>query len=155
MKQGFVRPPGVLSEKNFRACCIACGQCAEVCIFRCIQMRPDSLFGPERPRVYPRKSPCFLCMKCSDVCPTDALRKVKPEGAGMGKAFLDTKICLDYQAESFIMCWTCYEKCPLKGLGIVLKHGYISTITEDCVGCGVCEYVCPVNAIHINATENL
>lgn len=86
-------------------------------------------------------------MKCSDVCPTDALIQVTPENAGMGMAVLDTKKCLDYQAESFIMCWTCYEKCPLKGLAIILEHGYISTITKDCVGCGVCEYVCPVKAI--------
>lgn len=94
-------------------------------------------------------------MKCSDVCPTDALRQVKPENADMGKAVLDAKICLEYQDESSVMCWTCYEKCPLKGRAIVLKHGYISTITDDCVGCGVCEYVCPVKAIRTIAAESL
>ena len=146
-RQKFLRPPGVVSEEEFASRCISCGQCAAVCIFYCIEMRPDSLFGPSRPRIYPSKAPCFLCMRCSDSCPTDALTPVQPEQAGMGKGHLNMKQCLEYQEESSIMCWTCYEKCPLKGLAIVLEHGYISTITDKCVGCGVCEYVCPVNAI--------
>ncbi len=146
-RQNFLRPPGVTSETDLQARCTACGQCAEVCIFQCIRMMPDSLLGIDRPRIYAAKSPCFLCMKCSDTCPTNALRRVTPHKAGMGKAFLNTAKCLEYQQESSIMCWTCYEKCPLKGQAIVLKYGYISTITDECVGCGVCEYVCPVKAI--------
>lgn len=112
-------------------------------------MRPDSLFGPDRPRVYASRAPCFLCMKCSDICPTDALAEVRPEQAAMGKGLLNIKACLEYQEENAIMCWTCYEKCPLKGRAIILEHGYMPTIMDECVGCGVCEYVCPVKAITV------
>ncbi len=117
-------------------------------------MTPDSLFGSETPKVFQRKSPCFLCMKCTAICPTDALHDVPMEQAGMGMAFLDAKICVGYQEENSIMCWTCYERCPLRGTAIELKNGYTPDITRQCVGCGVCEYVCPVKAITVTASRH-
>lgn len=146
----FLRPPGVVSEKDFRARCVSCGQCAQICNYKCIVMTPDHfLFGGSTPKILQRKSPCFLCMKCSEECPTDALRDVPMEHAGMGRAFLDAKSCVDYQETSGVMCWTCYERCPLKGTAIVLENGYIPSVTDACAGCGVCEYVCPISAITV------
>lgn len=152
----FLRPPGVASEKDFAARCISCGQCGQVCNYACIVMTPDHFFwGGETPKVFPNKSPCFLCMKCSDICPTHALRRVPMEAAGMGRAFLDSKKCVDYQEQSGVMCWTCYDKCPLRGKAIVLENGYIPSVREDCVGCGVCEYVCPIKAVTVTPTRLL
>jgi NAD-dependent dihydropyrimidine dehydrogenase PreA subunit len=88
-------------------------------------------------------------MKCGPACPTGALRDVPMEKAGMGMAVLNKKLCVDYQQELNIMCWTCYERCPMRGTAIVLENGYRPAIMEACVGCGVCEYVCPVKAIHV------
>ena len=151
----FLRPPGVQTEKDFFAKCVSCAQCMAVCTFKCIKMQADSLFGIARPRIYPQAAPCFLCMKCSDICPTDALQQVTQKKAAMGKAKIDNKKCLEYQDENLVMCWTCYEKCPLKGFALILEHGYIATIVkENCVGCGVCEYVCPVKAIKTTPTHN-
>jgi ferredoxin-type protein NapG len=150
----FLRPPGVVSEQDIQKRCISCGQCAEVCNFACIAMTPDHIFiGGETPKIYQRKSPCFLCMKCSDICPTGALRKVERLQSGMGMAHLDRSRCVDYQEKNSIMCWTCYERCPLKGTAIVLRNGYIPTVTDACVGCGVCEYVCPISVIHVTPTR--
>lgn len=143
----FLRPPGVVSEKDFKSRCVSCGQCAAVCNYQCIEMTPDYPLGPATPKVFQHDSPCFLCMKCSAICPTDALCDVSMEESDMGMAYLNTRICVDYQEENSIMCWTCFEKCPLKGHAIILEFGYIPKITEDCVGCGVCEYVCPTDAI--------
>ena len=145
----FLRPPGVVSEKELKARCTSCGRCVAVCVFKCLELTPDSLFGPDTPKVFQRKAPCFLCMKCSDICPTGALHKVPLEGARMGMAFLDQKKCVDYQEQNHVMCWTCYERCPMKAKAIVLQNGYTPTVTMDCVGCGVCEYVCPVKAITV------
>lgn len=146
----FLRPPGVVSEKDFKKRCISCGQCAQVCNYHCIELVPDYFWGGAAPRVYHRKSPCFLCMKCSAICPTDALRDVPMAKADMGMAYLNVKKCVDYQEESGVMCWTCYERCPLKGTAIVLgSGGYIPEVRPECVGCGVCEYVCPVRAITV------
>lgn len=152
----FLRPPGVVSEEDFKKRCIACGQCAQVCNYNCIELEPDYFFGVATPKVYHRKSPCFLCMKCSDLCPTDALRGVSMQNAGMGMAYLNVKKCVDYQEENFVMCWTCYERCPLKGTAIVLgRGGYIPEVQPECVGCGVCEYVCPIHAITVTPTRYL
>jgi NAD-dependent dihydropyrimidine dehydrogenase PreA subunit len=150
----FLRPPGVASEEDFRKRCIACGQCAAVCNFHCIEMRPDYFWGTAAPRVYQRKSPCFLCMKCGPACPTGALRDVPMEQSGMGMAYLNAKQCVDYQEKAMIMCWTCYERCPMKGTAIILgSGGYIPQVQDACVGCGVCEYVCPVQAITVTPTR--
>ena len=150
----FLRPPGVYSEKELAARCVSCGQCVAVCPFHCIEMTPDFLFlGPETPKVFHRKSPCFLCMKCSDICPTGALHKVSMEKAGMGVAVIDKEKCVDYQEVNLVMCWTCYERCPMKAKAIVLRGGYMPTITDDCAGCGVCEYVCPAKAISVIPTR--
>ena len=146
----FLRPPGVRSEKDLKARCIACGLCAAICNYACIVLTPDGLFSDVgTPKIFQRKLPCFLCMKCGEVCPSEALRKVSMEEAGMGAARLDKAKCVDYQKNAGIMCWTCYERCPLKGKAIILKNGYLPEVTDQCAGCGVCEYVCPASVIAV------
>lgn len=152
----FLRPPGVTSEKDLKSRCISCGQCAQVCNFHCVELSPDYPFGPDTPKIFQRKNPCWLCMKCGEVCPTDALRRVGMEDSGMGLARLDRKKCVDYQRESGVMCWTCYDRCPLRGKAIVLDMGYIPKVEEgECAGCGVCEYVCPIAAITVTPARLL
>jgi ferredoxin len=95
-------------------------------------------------------------MRCGPACPTEALRPVFMQEAGMGLAYLDRKRCVDYQTSSGVMCWTCYERCPLKSSAIYLRNGYIPTVDKDkCVGCGVCEYVCPIQAITVTPARML
>lgn len=156
--RNFLRPPGVVSEKDFKARCVSCGQCAQVCNFHCIELKADPMhiYDSSTPEIHAENAPCFLCMKCSDICPTNALNAVSMQEAKMGKAEMDMQKCLYHQESSGIMCWTCYEKCPLKGTAIELKYGYLPSIIADaCVGCGVCEYVCPINAITTTPTRFL
>lgn len=63
----------------------------------------------------------------------------------MGRAVILEDRCHNYTGG--IMCWTCYDRCPLRGAAVILKDGIIPAITDECVGCGVCEYVCPVQAV--------
>lgn len=63
----------------------------------------------------------------------------------MGRAEILESRCHNYIGG--VMCSTCYDRCPLRGTAVVLKDGLIPEITAACVGCGVCEYVCPVQAV--------
>ena len=130
-----LRPPGALDEPEFLRRCIQCGQCAQVCPYGSVTLagtlNPLELGAP---RVEPWKTPCYLCMRCPPVCPTGALRPIRAvEEAGMGLAVLNKDLCFTYEGSVF--CKTCHEKCPLRNS------------TSRCVGCGVCEKVCPRKAI--------
>ncbi len=53
---------------------------------------------------------------------------------GLNIAHIDKKLCIN--------CKKCYESCKFDAI-----DEEINLIKESCEGCGVCEYVCPVNAI--------
>jgi ferredoxin-type protein NapG len=142
----FLRPPGARPEKEFLSRCLQCGQCAQVCIFECIFMTTGfNFFLSGTPRIDPKKAPCFLCMRCSAICPSDALEDVPKEKVRMGYAVLDRSKCYTWKEE--LICRSCYERCPLKATAIVLERGEYPVITDQCAGCGVCEHVCPRKAI--------
>lgn len=142
----FLRPPGARSEKDFLARCLQCGQCAQVCIYDCIRMQTGfNLFVSGTPKIDPPEAPCFLCMRCSSICPSDALEDVEIEEVRMGYAVLDREEC--YTWSGLLICRSCYERCPLKAKAIVLERGEYPVITDQCAGCGVCEHVCPKKAI--------
>ena len=142
-----LRPPGAVPEREFLARCIHCGQCVEICPHHCIRLARG--FGPTRntPVVRPRRAPCPLCMKCPSACPSGALDPAVTDmrKAGMGRAHILEDRCHNFT--DGVMCWTCYDKCPLRGEAVILKNGITPAITKNCVGCGICEYVCPVRAV--------
>ncbi len=143
----YLRPPGALPEEEFLATCIHCGQCAQVCPNRCIQFfrfenGPGSM---DTPYIIPREQACILCMKCGDVCPSGAIRPVERtaeaviEGVHMGRARVDTSLCLSYQGQT---CGVCYRACPLPD--VALRVGMLEQpiVMDACVGCGLCERAC-------------
>lgn len=142
--RGILRPPGALAEKDFLARCVHCGQCAQVCPYGSVRIRTGWGWARHTPEIVPQRVPCYLCMKCPPVCPSGALQShvVEIHNAGMGHAVILRDKCHNFT--SGVMCWTCYDRCPLRGTAIVLHDGFIPTVTTDCVGCGICEYVCPV-----------
>lgn len=148
-----LRPPGACSERIFTSLCIRCGKCLEVCPHDSIKLVKG--FGKSRltPYIDVQNNPCHLCMKCPPVCPTGALdpkledlNKVK-----MGQAYILKNKCHNFS--DGIMCMTCYDRCPIRGRGIVLDFGITPAMTRDCAGCGVCSYVCPKDAIIIMPRE--
>jgi ferredoxin-type protein NapG len=84
-------------------------------------------------------------MHCSEICPSGALQDVKIDEVKIGQAELDRKRCHTW--EGFIICRSCFERCPLKGKATILEKGIYPVITDKCAGCGICEHVCPTRAI--------
>jgi len=146
MEKPYFRPPGGGNEETFLKKCIHCGQCAQVCPYGSISLFPGGdPIQNGTPRIHPSEVPCYLCMRCPPVCPSGALEDVPIEKANMGFALLHKDECYTYQGT--IICRTCFEKCPLRNSALILVKGQLPVITEACVGCGVCEYVCPKKAI--------
>lgn len=139
-----LRPPGALKEKDFIKRCIKCNKCAQICPYDSIVMA-DISWGVNMgtSMIFPRKVPCYVCMKCTAVCPTgaldtsvDAKEKVK-----MGIAEIDTEKCLPYLG---VICRACFEQCPIFREAIYLEEEmYPKVNTDKCIGCGICERVCP------------
>ena len=63
----------------------------------------------------------------------------------MGQAYILKDKCHNHT--DGIMCMTCYDRCPLRGEAMILSGGFIPAPTTACVGCGVCQYVCPIDAV--------
>lgn len=145
-----LRPPGACAEKAFSTLCVRCGKCVEVCPHDSIKLLLS--FGKDNltPYIDVSDKPCHLCMKCPPVCPTGALDPGLEDlnSVKMGQAHILKDKCHNFT--DGVMCMTCYDRCPIRGRGIVLDFGITPTMTRDCAGCGVCVYVCPESAIVIN-----
>ena len=136
-----LRPPGAVDEKDFEKLCIRCRKCELVCPYKSIKTA-HAEWGVKMgtPIIVPREIPCYLCMKCPEVCPSGALQVVDKKKVAMGKAVIDTSLCLPYNG---IICRACFERCPIYREAITLKDEMYPEVHPDkCVGCGICEQVC-------------
>ncbi|MEW6456559.1 MAG: 4Fe-4S dicluster domain-containing protein [Acidobacteriota bacterium] len=156
----LIRPPGAVKEEEFVKKCIKCSECIKVCPTNGLH---PSLFegGFETlwtPKLVPKIGYCeYNCYLCSQVCPTDAIEKItmeKKKKIHIGTAFVDKDRCLPF---SFgINCIVCEEHCPTSPKAIKMVEEEVTTkdgkkimkvpvvIPEECIGCGICEYKCPV-----------
>ena len=144
-------PPGAGSRRLFAGRCTACNLCVEVCPNQII--RPSvaeyGLSSIMQPLLdYDRGYCLFECTRCTDVCPTGALRKLSGKEKAMtqiGKAVLIKEHCVVYQNGR--PCTACTEHCPVKAVdAFPYKNGLLAPEVETsaCIGCGACEHVCPV-----------
>ncbi len=159
----LLRPPGVVDENDFLKKCIRCGECMKICLKNALY--PATLeYGLANlytPVLIPRKGYCeYNCTLCGQVCPTKAIPQLPPEvkkRSIIGIAVFDKNHCLPYAKK--INCMVCEEHCPIpkkairfeiqketntEGKEVVLKKPYV--VDELCIGCGICEYVCPLTS---------
>lgn len=162
-----IRPPGALAEEAFLSRCITCGACSASCPTGVIRsdIGKTGVEGLFTPILDMRRGWCEpSCIRCGEVCPTEALTTLDPKAkqaiggpaeVTIGTAFIDRGRCLPWGMET--PCIVCEEMCPtspkavwLETVEIVRRDGKNVTLQrpsvqpELCTGCGLCENRCPV-----------
>ncbi len=145
----FIVPPGSMSIEHFESSCISCHLCVSVCPTKIIT---PSLFlhgkGIMQPVLTYQSGFCqYNCNKCSQVCPTDAIKSISVEEkkrTAIGKVTYIADLCILYTDRTD--CGACAEHCPTGAVTTVEKNSlfYPSINSSLCIGCGACEYACPV-----------
>jgi len=156
----LIRPPGARAEREFLQRCIQCGMCMKVCPTNGLQptWHEAGLEGVWTPMLVSRLGYCeYECNLCGRVCPTEAIEPLPLEvkkKVVIGLAAFDKNRCLPYAYDR--NCMVCEEHCPIPtkaiyfvekevvtraGEMIVLKEPRVDP--ELCIGCGICEGVCP------------
>jgi len=141
----LLRPPGALPEDRFRSTCHRCGACVEACPANAIVAlrHPDERLR-DTPVIDADVAACVVCtdLSCMRVCPSGALTMVaSPSQIDMGLAVVDHQQCVRSSGED---CVKCVQACPMGDQAIrVDEQQRIEVIGGGCVGCGMCQLVCP------------
>jgi ferredoxin len=159
----LIRPPGSLSESEFLDRCQRCGLCMKVCPTNVINpaLSEAGLAGFWTPTLVMTLGYCeYTCILCTSVCPTGAIAELTAKKkietpVRIGSAYVDRGRCLPWNGNT--ACIVCEEHCPTSPKAIYFKNDVI--IRPDgqkievqlpfvdlkrCIGCGICEFKCPV-----------
>lgn len=145
MPREHLRPPGALPEKQFVEKCYRCGNCIEICPAHAIRrLTSDDTSQNGTPYIDPDLAACVLCenLECTRVCPSGALeRLVERSDVHMGLAHVRYERCLRTSKQD---CTICVERCPIGEAAIRIEEsGRVGVREDGCVGCGVCQNLCP------------
>lgn len=146
-----ISPPGSGNIKRFNDRCTACNLCISKCPSNVLKpaLLEYGLVGLLQPTMSFQHGYCnYHCTVCADICPSKALEKITAKE----KKTLQVGI-VRYVKENCVVvtdgtdCGACSEHCPTQAVNMQpYKKGLrIPVIDQNlCVGCGACEYICPV-----------
>ena len=159
-RHNYMRPPGSINEDEFIDKCLRCGQCVQSCPTNFIQpaLAATGIGGIWTPVLNAKAGYCkYDCNNCTKICPSKAIEKLsikQKQFFKLGTAIIDKNRCYTYA--DGMNCTVCYDACPTKEKAIQLRkaetwnfQGKLKTVDQiyilpdKCIGCGLCEYLCP------------
>jgi polyferredoxin len=162
----LLRPPGVLDVNPDAVAftqCTRCSECIRVCPTNGLQpaVFDAGVEGLGSPVLLPRIGYCdYSCSACGQVCPVGAIPKLSLDDKRLqviGKAYIDENRCLAWS--DHVPCIVCEEMCPLPKKAVQLEEAEVwgpdgtqvklqlpHVLRDLCIGCGICEYKCPVDS---------
>lgn len=154
-------PPGTVSLRNLHQHCTACQLCISACPNGVLRPQTDieNFMQPESSyeRGYCRPE----CTRCSDVCPTGAIKPIDTADKSsiqIGHAVWVKANCVPLT--DGVECGNCARHCPTGAITMVESDNGLkvpAVNTEKCIGCGACENLCPArpfSAIYVEGHEN-
>ena len=166
-----ITPPGSISARNMKQHCTACQLCVAECPNQVLQPSNGLLTFMQPMMSYERGYCRPECNRCSQVCPTGAIRPITLEqksSTKIGTAVWTHFLCIPTRDKDEdgnpISCGNCARHCPTGAITMIQldenndNSPMVPSINEaKCIGCGNCEYVCParpVSAIHVEGIED-
>ncbi len=157
-------PPGALSLKNMAQRCTGCQLCVSDCPNQVLRPSTDLLHLMQPVMSFERGYCRPECTRCSDVCPAGAIKSiddVEKSSIQIGHAVVVADQCISALGEA--ECGNCERHCPVGAIEMVPTDmdddlsPLVPAVDENrCIGCGACEYLCPVrplSAIHVEGHE--
>jgi polyferredoxin len=159
----FPVPPGARDIHRYANRCTGCGLCVSKCPTGVLRasLLERGIGGLMQPVLdYGRNYCQYECTICSQICPTGALRKITQEEKkklSIGTVrFVKARCIVETNKTA---CGACAEVCPTHAVTMVdYKNGLTIPETDEsiCIGCGACEFQCPVRparAIYVMGRE--
>lgn len=146
-----VSPPGSTGIENFNSKCTACSLCISACPNNVLvpSLVQYGITGIMQPHMDYHKGFCaYECTRCLEICPTGAIMPLELEAKKLtkiGTAIFVRDNCIVETERT--ACGACAESCPTKAVHMVPFEGNLTipeTNDEICIGCGHCEFACPV-----------
>lgn len=148
-----ILPPGAGNAERFVSRCTGCQLCTRNCPAKIIVHAKGG--GPvslDLSRGYCH----FDCNKCSQVCPTGAIRPLTlaaKQKTKIAEAHFNPQKCIVFQNDE--KCGRCAAVCPVHAV-LLRKNGTPRPVKTDlCIGCGACMEICPApeKAMTVHAIE--
>jgi len=146
-----VTPPGSLSARHLQRHCTACQLCVSACPNDVLRPSSDPLRFMQPEMSFERGYCRPECTRCSQVCPTHAIKPIQPEDKPLihiGHAVWIAENCIPVVNGDH--CGACARRCPTDAIQMVdytTPDGRLVQVpaidNERCIGCGKCEYLCP------------